>query len=195
VPTFNVSNFALSNNTNAFRIQQPTPANNSLSLAVDLSMLVSVKNPNLFTIPLHEVDVEAFLVVPGGNKTAIGKGSSSSLSFPSKSTSNFTLPFTLTYYSMDGAQAILADPALGVILNACGITNPAQTSNLNIAYTAKVSVPPLDTFGIRPSFDGRLDVACPLDAGMVTTLGQIIAQLAKGGNGAAAAAAAAAAFA
>ena len=68
------------------------------------------------------------------NNTPVGGGIANNIDFKSRSQTNFTFPFVLTYNSTQAeASAIFSDLA-----TKCGVTGGAK-SNLNINYKITVS--------------------------------------------------------
>lgn len=69
------------------------------------------------------------------NNTAVGGGSADNIVFGSRSQTNFTFPFTLSYNSTEDPNgAILSDLA-----TKCGVGGGTR-SNLNVDYKISVSV-------------------------------------------------------
>ena len=105
-------------------------------------------NPNYFSVDFKEIEVEVgcpFLYVDSLitrlklfypiNNTPVGGGSTDNIDFKSRSRTNFTFPFTLSY-NATGAQA---DAIISDLANKCGVTG-GKKSNLSINYKITVSV-------------------------------------------------------
>jgi len=119
---------------------------NASSLLVLL--LFSVNNPNYFSVDFQKIEAEVFtrnvetvsflLKAPQIfypiNNTLIGGGTSENIIFHSRSQTNFTFPFMLSYQTtLDPQGKILIDLA-----NKCGV-NGGTKSNISVNYKITVS--------------------------------------------------------
>jgi len=135
---------------------QKTTDGFSFSLGVG----ISVSNPNYFSVDLTKSEVELFYPI---NNTAIGGGNTSNIVFKSRSETNFTFPFQLSYNSSNDEQhAILSDLAVK-----CGVTGPK--SNLNINYKINLSIRIL-VATISPVISNTFSFPCPISASDLSQL-------------------------
>ena len=105
-------------------------------------------NPNYFSVDFESIEAEVGLLLffinilltrlklfYPINNTPVGGGTANNIDFKSRSQTNFTFPFTLSY-NATGAQA---DAIISDLANKCGVTG-GKKSNLEINYKITVSI-------------------------------------------------------
>ncbi|TPX63624.1 hypothetical protein SpCBS45565_g06471 [Spizellomyces sp. 'palustris'] len=191
IPDIKFENLALANlpANELMQFKLPDATDNTFSASLMLTMTISLKSDNYYAIYLKQLDVTAFVDTSSPTSSVkparqpIGKGTRNNVRFPSRSTTEFSLNFTLTYTSPTGIAGIIADPAFNQLLASCNIENfinsPAGKP-VKIDYTAAVSVVPLSTFNLRPKLEGSFDFACPFSGPLLERIQAVLAGVKSG---------------
>ncbi|KAF9454667.1 hypothetical protein P691DRAFT_806832 [Macrolepiota fuliginosa MF-IS2] len=109
----------------------PQDTGNNFSIAINLSVNITVNNPNYFSVNFKQVKAELFYPI---NNTPIGGGLSNNVVFPSNTQTEWTFPFDVEYKTAnDPGAKVLAD-----LINKCG----ANKQNLQIDYKITVMCRP-----------------------------------------------------
>ncbi|KDQ61025.1 hypothetical protein JAAARDRAFT_32024 [Jaapia argillacea MUCL 33604] len=120
---------------------------------INLSVNISVANPNYFSVDLTKVKASIFYPI---NNTPVGGGEQDNINFPSHSSTTFTFPFTIQYQiSADPNHAILTDLA-----TKCGYTGGAK-SNIVVNYDIDLGIRIL-AVTVSPVISNTFSFACPL---------------------------------
>ncbi|KND01277.1 uncharacterized protein SPPG_03087 [Spizellomyces punctatus DAOM BR117] len=191
IPDIKFENLALANlpPNELMQFKLPDATNSTFSASLMLTMTISLKSENYYAIYLKQLDVTAFVdtSLPTSSvkptRQPIGKGTRTNVRFPSRSTTQFTLNFTLTYTSPTGIAGIIADPAFNQLLASCNIenfTNSPAGKPVKIDYTAAVSVVPLSTFNLRPKLEGSFDFGCPFSGPLLERIQAVLAGVKSG---------------
>nr|GAT53275.1 predicted protein [Mycena chlorophos] len=127
----------------------------SNGITINMGVNISVENPNFFAVKFTKISAE-ILYPLNGNQTDIGSGSASSINIDSKTTTNFTFPFTIDYStSIDPDDKILFD-----IASKCGLLGGSK-QDLTVAYKIKLGLQ-FAFIPISPTISNQFQFACPL---------------------------------
>jgi len=130
-------------------------------LSIQLGVDISVTNPNFFAVDFQKIQVELFYPI---QNTPVGGGSADNIDFKTRSQTNFTFPFTLTYNSSEPqASAIFSDLA-----TKCGVTGGTK-SNLIIDYQITLGIRIL-MVTISPVISNTFSFPCPISASEISSL-------------------------
>jgi hypothetical protein len=78
--------------------------------------------------------------------------------FAGRDDTKFTLPFKLTYDTTDPKQL----SALFSVLESCGVLGD-EKKQIKLSYKAKVDLPILSLFGVKPDIKDTKSIDCPYD--------------------------------
>ncbi|TFK30123.1 hypothetical protein FA15DRAFT_663486 [Coprinopsis marcescibilis] len=124
-------------------------------LAINLSVNISVNNPNYFSVDFHQLKVEIFYPMEGRPDTPVGGGESRDIVFKARERTDVEFPFALRYRAADDpGQAVFVD-----IGGRCGVGG-GQRQNLNIKYKLTLGIRFL-MIPITPVVENRFSFACP----------------------------------
>ncbi|KAI8613586.1 hypothetical protein BC830DRAFT_465471 [Chytriomyces sp. MP71] len=179
----------------------------SIDLNANIVPNVSVINDPLLTRPLIDFGSLVSLVgappAPATPKPAnylpstnsrIGTGSYGRITFPSKSSVNYTMTFVLDY-TPDEFVGLLQDPSVLEIADACGITDrSSRRRTIQINYQASAAISTFKNLGFTPSLGGVVKIQCPFSKGQIDAViskvvdgkedvYQAISEVFGGGNG------------
>jgi len=130
-------------------------------LTINLSVDISIDNPNYFTADFSKIKAEIFYPI---NNTPMGGGESRNVKFPSEALTNFTFPFAVTYKgSNDPGSAVFVD--LG---RKCGLVGDSR-SNIIVNYKITLGIRFL-IITVSPVIENTFSFPCP-------------PQIAQGGGG------------
>jgi hypothetical protein len=125
----------------------------SSGISIQLGVDISVSNPNYFNVDFQKIEVDLFYPI---NNTPVGGGIATNIDFKSRSQTNFTFPFTLSYNSTQAqANAIFSDLA-----TKCGVSG-GKTSNLKIDYKIILGIRILMAV-IHPVISNTFSFPCPI---------------------------------
>ncbi|KXS21451.1 hypothetical protein M427DRAFT_130244 [Gonapodya prolifera JEL478] len=162
IPTVNINSFGLSNSTaNPIKFSLST-TKPGISISLDLSVSVVSQNYIPWTVDISVAGYYPASPPTLPNRTLIGTGDKSGVTFNPMARTDFTLPVTVGYNA-----TALNDPLLIIALDKCGYWDGVQKT-INFQYTAWVS--PTGLSFIRPSFDGSTSFNCPLTQAQVDEL-------------------------
>jgi len=131
-------------------VVQPTAE----GLTVNLGVGISVSNPNYFSVSFKTIDAELFYPI---NNTAVGGGSTNNIVFHSRSQTNFTFPFSLSYNVTEDPKSLIIDD----LAKKCGVSGTA--SNLSIDYKITLGIRIL-LATISPVISNQFNFPCPISA-------------------------------
>ncbi|KAF6763944.1 hypothetical protein DFP72DRAFT_873826 [Ephemerocybe angulata] len=121
-------------------------------LTINLSVNISVNNPNYFTVDFSKLKAEIFYPI---NDTPMGGGESNNIEFKSNEHTNFTFPFALQYKSSnDPGSAVFVD--LGT---KCGLGGGPK-SDIKVKYKITLGIRFL-IITISPVIQNTFSFACP----------------------------------
>jgi len=130
-------------------------------ISVDLGVDISVANPNYFDVDFQKIEVEIFYPI---HNTPVGGGITNNINFKSRSQTNFTFPFTLSYNASQAqASAIFSDLA-----SKCGVGGGAR-SNLNINYKISLGIR-IFMAVISPVISNTFSFPCPISPSEIEKL-------------------------
>jgi len=142
------------------------PLSSSISAAsnglnIQLGVDISVANPNYFSVDFEKIELQLFYPI---NNTAVGGGTATNIDFKSRSLTNFTFPFTLSYNSSENqADAIISD-----IASKCGASGGTK-SNLEVNYEITLGIHIL-VATVSPVISNTFSFPCPISASELSTL-------------------------
>jgi len=130
-------------------------------ISIQLGVDISVSNPNYFNVDFQKIEVELFYPI---ENTPVGGGIATNINFKSRSQTNFTFPFTLSYNSTEAqANAIFSDLA-----SKCGVSGGTK-SNLNINYKISLGIRILMAV-ISPVISNTFNFPCPITASEISQI-------------------------
>jgi len=130
-------------------------------LSINLGVNISVNNPNYFAVNFQKIEAEIFYPI---NNTLIGGGTSENIIFHSRSQTNFTFPFMLSYKTtLDPQGKILIDLA-----NKCGV-NGGTKSNISVNYKITLGIR-IVLVTISPVVANTFSFLCPISADQIENM-------------------------
>ncbi|EDR14379.1 uncharacterized protein LACBIDRAFT_306155 [Laccaria bicolor S238N-H82] len=142
-------------------------------LSINLGVNISVNNPNYFSVDFQKIEAEVFIrnvwkpyifflkapqIYYPINNTLIGGGTSENIIFHSRSQTEFTFPFMLSYQTtLDPQGKILIDLA-----NKCGV-NGGTKSNISVNYKITLGIR-IVLVTISPVVANTFTFLCPISA-------------------------------
>ncbi|KAI9352999.1 hypothetical protein DFJ73DRAFT_759787 [Zopfochytrium polystomum] len=132
------------------------------TIRINLGVDISVKSDNYEDIGVSKITFSGNLLSESGSAmsdTPIN-GIAKNVNFKGKSTTNFTLPFTMTHdVTTSGSitTVVTQDSALMVLYNSC----VRNTGDLQISYNVETYIDAISWTGYKPSFNGKATFPCP----------------------------------
>jgi hypothetical protein len=130
--------------------------NLSLSMAGD----VSIFSPSFINFGVRTLELYVQPKLEDGSMLPnfIGFGKRNDLRFPSRTTTNFTIPINLSYNASINAFSLISDPALQLFSRACLATSQAK---IPVQVRARLEISALSWTGFWPSFSWETQQSCP----------------------------------
>ncbi|KAJ1554565.1 hypothetical protein HK405_004679 [Cladochytrium tenue] len=136
------------------------------TISFNLQSSITVKSDNYEDIAVSSVVFSGSLLDFSGSTLSDStlNGTSSNVVIKGKSTTNFTMPFSMVHKvttSGDLATVVESDDTLFVLYTAC---SSSSTKKLQISYTVTVTIDAISWTGYKPSTSGTASFACPVSA-------------------------------
>jgi len=124
-------------------------------LTIDLSVNISVSNPNSLGIAFQKIEADIFYPI---NNTRVGGGKLQNIVFKPNQQTNVTFPFAIDYnVNEDPNYKILTDLAMK-----CGVNGGTQ-SPITVTYKVTLGL----VFAILPVISNSVTFPCPASAGQI----------------------------
>jgi hypothetical protein len=137
-------------------------------LSFEASSDVTVKSTSYIDIGIKELDIKVNIKDAAGNpiKNFIGNAIVADQQFPSRQTTTFNMPITISYNSTANGD-ILNDPAINVLKENCVSGGKNKIDSL---IGLKLDMAPISWLGIQPSFSFDKELPCPDIAKLLTLI-------------------------
>ncbi|KAJ3124514.1 hypothetical protein HK100_011201 [Physocladia obscura] len=136
-------------------------------IAVTMAVDISVYSPNYEDIFVNNLEFTGYLVDPSTNaaiKSAPASGVSNNINFKAKSTTDFTLQFTITDSLLGTVSSYESLVASDAFIHALDTDCKTASGTLTLTYSIELTLALISWTGFKPTTTGTVKIPCPATA-------------------------------